>query len=142
VYNLLNPSSGQTVPADFPYQDYRRLIDLAAANRIGVIAIRILAGGALSGTIERHPVAAPSVNPIASSPDYAADVAQAQRLNWLVREGIVESLVEGAIRFAISKPELSTALIGTASPEQFEQAAVAANRGPLPGEVLARLLGR
>ncbi len=138
-FNLLNPSAGYAVPPDFPHQDYQRLIDRAAAGRIGSIAIRILAGGALSGTTERHPVATRSVTPIASGQDYAADVAQAQRLSWLVKEGIVESLVEAAIRFAISKPELSTALIGTASLEQFEQAAAAANRGPLPAEILARL---
>lgn len=138
-FNLLNPSAGYAVPPAFPHQDYRQLIDRAAAGRVGSIAIRILAGGALSGTAERHPVATRSVTPIATGQDYAADVAQAQCLNWLVKEGIVESLVEAAIRFAISKPELSTALIGTASLEQFEQAAAAANRGPLPAEILARL---
>ncbi len=138
-FNLLNPTAGYAAPPGFPHQDYRQLIDRAAAGRIGSIAIRILAGGALSGTAERHPVATRSVNPIASGQDYAADVAQAQRLGWLVQEGIVGSLVEAAIRFAISKPELSTALIGTASLEQFEQAAAAANRGPLPADVLARL---
>jgi aryl-alcohol dehydrogenase-like predicted oxidoreductase len=139
-FNLLNPSAGYAPPPGFPHLDYQRLIDRAAAGGVGSIAIRILAGGALSGTPDRHPIATRTVTPIASGQDYAADVAQAQQLTWLVREGIVESLVEAAIRFAISKPELSTALIGTASLEQFEQAAAAANRGPLPAEVLARLL--
>jgi aryl-alcohol dehydrogenase-like predicted oxidoreductase len=139
AYNMLNPSAGCRVPPAFPFQDYRRLIDRAAASRTGVIAIRVLAGGALSGIADRHPIAAPSVNPIASEPEYAADVARAQRFAFLAREGIVDNLVEAAIRFAISKAEISTALVGLSSLEQLEWAARCADRGPLPAEVLARL---
>ena len=139
VYNLLNPSAGGQAPAGFPYQDYRQLIHQAAGKQMGVIAIRVLAGGALSGTPDRHPVAARSVTPIATERDYATDVARARRFAFLVEHGTVSSLVEAAIRFAISKPEISTALVGISSPEQLEQAVEYANRGPLPAEVLGRL---
>ncbi len=139
VYNLLNPSGGRPVRADFPYQDFRQLIDRAAANRIGVIAIRVLAGGALSGTLDRHPIAMPGVAPLATGQDYAEDAARAHAFDFLVAEGIAGSLVEAAIRFALSKPEISTAMIGTASLDQFEQAVAAANRGPLPAAALERL---
>ena len=141
VYNLLNPSAGMQVPAGFPYQDYRQLIDRAAGKQMGVIVIRALAGGALSGTPDRHPVAARSVAPIATERDYAADVARARRFAFLVEDGTVSSLVEAAIRFAISKPEISTALVGISSLEQLEHAVECANRGPLPPEALARLHG-
>ena len=53
------------VPDGFPYQDYRQLIDTAAAKQIGVIAIRVLAGGALSGSVARHVNAARTVDPVA-----------------------------------------------------------------------------
>lgn len=139
VYNLLNPSTGQPVPAGFPYQDYRQLTDRAADKGMGAVAIRILAGGALSGALDRHPVAAQSVNPISTESDYAADVACAQRFSFLAKEGIVKSPVEAAIRFALSKPEISTALIGLSSLEQLEHAVACANRGPLPVEALSRL---
>ena len=139
VYNLLNPSTGRQMPAGFPYQDYRQLTDRAADRGIGVIAIRILAGGALSGTPDRHPVAAHSVNPISTEPEYAADVARARRFSFLVEEGIVKNPIEGAIRFALSKPEISTALVGISSLEQREYAVACANRGPLPAEALSRL---
>ena len=139
VYNLLNPSPGQQVPAGSPYQDYRQLIDRAADKQMGVIAIRILAGGALSGTPGRHPVAAQSVNPIATEPDYTADIARAQRFAFLVQEGIVSNLVEAAIRFVISTPEISTALVGISSLEQLEHAVACANRGPLPADALRRI---
>lgn len=138
-YNLLNPSAGRTVAADFPYQNYDRLIEQAAAQQIGVIAIRVLAGGALSGVVERHPVAAREVNPIASAADYAEDVASAQRLSWLIDEGHVQNLVEAAIRFVISQPGVSTALVGISTLDQLEQAVAYANRGPLAAAVLERL---
>ncbi len=139
VYNLLNPSAGQRMPADFPYQDYDRLIDRAAANRIGVIAIRALAGGALSGTMDRHPIAVRGVTPLATGRDYAEDVARARQLDDLVADGTVGSLVEAAIRFAIGKREISTVMVGTSSVEQLEQAVAAAGRGPLPAQVLERV---
>lgn len=139
-YNLLNPSAGMPVPADFPFQDYGQIVDTAAARKIGVIAIRVLAGGALSGVLERHPVAAREVNPIASSSAYAEDVARAQRLAWLIDEGHVTTLVEAAIRFVISSPAVSTALVGISTAEQLEQAITYVNRGALPTAVLARMV--
>jgi aryl-alcohol dehydrogenase-like predicted oxidoreductase len=138
VYNLLNPSGGHDVGSDFPFRDYRRLIDRAAANGIGAIAIRVLAGGALSGTIDRHPIAMRRVAPLATGRDYAEDVARARRYEFLVADDIVSSLVEAAIRFALSKPEIATAMVGTASLEQIDQAIAAAERGPLPAEALQR----
>jgi aryl-alcohol dehydrogenase-like predicted oxidoreductase len=139
VYNLLNPSGGRQVAPGFPYQDYDRLIDRAAANRMGVIAIRVLAGGALSGSTDRHPIGMRGVAPIATGRDYAEDVARAREFDFLVSDGTVRSLVEAAIRFAIGKPEVSTAMVGTSTLEQLEQAIAAAERGPLSAEALARL---
>lgn len=138
-YNLLNPSAGREMAPGFPFQNYERLIDRAAAQQMGVIAIRVLAAGALSGVTSRHPVAAQAVAPIASGQDLAADVERAQRFQFLVQEGYASSLVEAAIRFALSKPEVSTALVGISSLEQFQQALASQAKGPLPAEALARL---
>jgi aryl-alcohol dehydrogenase-like predicted oxidoreductase len=139
-YNLLNPSAGQAVPPVFAYQDFRGLIELAAAQQMGVIAIRVLAGGALSGQPLRHAVAAQSVAPIATGASYADDVAAAQRFRWLVEEGWAGNLVEGAIRFAMSHPAISTVMVGLSSLAQLEQAIAAAEQGPLPAKALERLL--
>ncbi len=140
VFNLLNPSGGHPAPSDFPHQDFRRLIDQAAANGVGVIAIRVLAGGALSGTTDRHPIATRGVTPIATGRDYTEDAARARNFRFLVEDGTAGSLVEAAIRFAISKPEISTAMVGTSDLEQIERAVAAADRGPLPAEALDRAL--
>ena len=104
-----------------------------------MIAIRILAGGALSGTAERHPVAAKSVNPIASEQVYSGDVARALRYTFLVEDGVVSNLVEAAVRFVVSKSSVSTALLGISSPDQIEQAVKYVERGPLPGDTLGHI---
>jgi L-galactose dehydrogenase/L-glyceraldehyde 3-phosphate reductase len=137
-YNLLNPSAGGPVPPGHPAQDFGALLDHTRAAAMGVIGIRVLAAGALSGVESRHALAMPKVDPIATGPDYAADVARARRLEALVREGHARSLVEAAIRFAISSDAVSTALVGYSSLEQLDDAAAAANRGPLPRAALDR----
>jgi L-galactose dehydrogenase/L-glyceraldehyde 3-phosphate reductase len=138
-YNLLNPSAGHAVPAGFPSQNFGQLIDRAAGKEMGCIGIRVLAAGALSGVEARHPIAVPSVAPIGTGPDYQADVRLAQTLNFLVEEGYAESLVEAAMRFAWSKPGISTALVGFSSREHLDQALAAAERGGLAAEALQRL---
>lgn len=139
VYNLLNPSGGIDIGPRFPFQDYRRLVDRASAAGIGVIAIRVLAGGALSGTVDRHPVGMQGVAPIATGRDYAEDVAHAGRFGFLTTDGTVGSLVEAAIRFALSNRHIATAMVGTSSLEQLDQAIGAAMRGPLPAAALERV---
>jgi aryl-alcohol dehydrogenase-like predicted oxidoreductase len=138
-FNLLNPSAAFPAPAGLVGGDAERLIDHCAEAGVGVFGIRILAGGALSGSAARHPHGSPRVAPIGSGPDYAADVAAARALLPLVAEGFAESLVEAAIRFAITPPGMSSALVGIATAAQFEAAAAAAAKGPLPEAALARL---
>jgi aryl-alcohol dehydrogenase-like predicted oxidoreductase len=138
-YNLLNQSAGTLAPSGFPFQDYGQLIDHAGQRDMGVIAIRILAGGALSGTTERHPVAAKWVNPIASETFYSADVARARRYEFLVEEGLAENLVESAVRFVVSKSGVATALLGISSLDQLEQAVRYVERGPWPSDALQRI---
>ncbi|MBL6456265.1 aldo/keto reductase [Belnapia sp. T6] len=138
-YNALNPSWLGTLPPGLPGQDFARLGERASGQGVGLIGIRILAAGALSGEAARHPVAMPEVAPIASAPDYATDLAHARRLLPLVEAGEAASLAELAIRFAITPAAMGTALIGTASLDQLEAAIAAAERGPLPPPVLERM---
>jgi aryl-alcohol dehydrogenase-like predicted oxidoreductase len=138
-FNLLNSSAGVPAPDSFPYQDYRQLIDTAAGNQIGVFAIRVLAGGALSGSVARHANAARTVDPVATGQSFAEDVTRAQRFEVLVQEGHTGNLIEAAIRFVIGKAEVSTVLIGISDMEQLEQAVEYSTKGPLPAGALDRL---
>jgi aryl-alcohol dehydrogenase-like predicted oxidoreductase len=138
-YNLLNPSAGTTVASGYPAHDFGNLLAHTKASGMGVIAIRVLAAGALSGTEERHPLGSPSVEPIGSGSSYRIDAERARRLEPLVREGFADSLIELAVRFAISHEAVSTALVGISTLEHLEYAAAAANKGPLPREVTERI---
>src|SRR6185437_1383057 len=70
VYNMLNPSAAEELPANYPAPDYGRLFDRTKAAGVGVVGIRVLAGGALSGSPERHPIASAAPAPIGSAMSY------------------------------------------------------------------------
>ena len=139
--NILNPSAAVAVPAGFPAQDFGRVLDLARHRGVGVINIRVLAAGALTGTLRRHALAMPSVAPIASGPDYATDVEHAQRLRPLVDKGYAGDLVEASIRFSLTSDAVSTVLVGYSTLEHLEQAIAAVERGPLPPPAVDLLNG-
>jgi aryl-alcohol dehydrogenase-like predicted oxidoreductase len=101
--------------------------------------VRVLAAGALSGVTGRHATAAPAVDPIASGPDYPADLRRAGTLRALLTEGYAETLVEAALRFPLGSEAVSTILLGYSDLPQLEYAAAAVVRGPLPPAALTRL---
>jgi len=139
VYNMLNPSAAHATPANYPAQNYGRLFDHTVKAGVGVVGIRVLAGGALSGSPERHPIASPPPEPIGSAMNYDADIERARRLMPLVQEGFAASLTEAATRFAISHEAMGTILVGMATPQQFEDSLAAVQKGPLPQAALERL---
>ena len=139
VYNLVNPSAGTPVPPGFDMPDYGNQIERAAANRVGVLVIRVLAAGALSGESTRHPVAVPTVAPIGSGRDYEQDRSRAESFRFLVEQGYADSLVEASLRFALSNSGVSSVLVGYSSLEHLEQAVAIAAKGPLPDDAIARL---
>ena len=138
-FNLLNPSAGYPVPPNFPAQDFKQMLRVAGRRQVGVIAIRVLAAGALSGTEARHPIAVPTVDPIASGPDYDTDVRRTQALRALVDEGHATSLVEASLRFALTDDAVSTVLLGYSSLEHLEYAAASVDKGPLSATARERL---
>ena len=136
VYNMLNPSAASELPPNYPAQDYGRLFDHTKKAGVGVIGIRVLAGGALSGSTERHAIASPPPEPIGSAMNYEADVERARRLMPLVKEEFAASLTEAATRFAVSHAAIGTILVGIATPQQFDEALAAVQKGPLPAAAL------
>ena len=139
VYNMLNPSAGSALPDHYPAQDYGELFERARLAHVGVVGIRVLAGGALSGSARRHPIASPAPGPIGSALSYDTDLERASRLLPLVTEGFAASLPEAAVRYAITHPAMGTVLVGMASVDEFEAALAAVLKGPLPAEALHRV---
>src|SRR5271156_2011216 len=79
-YNLLNPSAGTKVAPGYPAHDFGHLLARTKAADMGVIAIRVLAAGALSGTEDRHPLGSPSVEPIGSGREYLLHFERGRRV--------------------------------------------------------------
>jgi aryl-alcohol dehydrogenase-like predicted oxidoreductase len=138
-HNMLNPSAATKVGPNFQGQDYDCLLDAMKAAGMGAIGIRALAGGALSGSAARHPIASAPPEPIGSGADYDADVASAQKFRFLVDDGYAATLPEAAVRFATGNPLIATTLIGIATVAEFEAAVAAVAKGVLPDAALDRI---
>ena len=138
-YNLLVPSAGEPIPAGYPSDDFKMLLNKAAQNGVGAIGVRVLAGGALTGTENRHPLGMQAVAPIGSDTDYATDVRRALSFMPLVETGYATSLTELAIRYVISNPALPTTEIGIATIEELQYATSAVNKGPLSDDALQQI---
>jgi aryl-alcohol dehydrogenase-like predicted oxidoreductase len=138
-YNMLNPSAAGPLPVGYPAQDYGALFQHTQAAGVGVVGIRVLAAGALSGVAERHPIASAPPAPIGSANSYEADLTRARRLMPLVTEGFAANLAEAATRFAITHPAMGSILVGMATPQEFDSALAAVRKGKLPQAALDRL---
>ena len=57
----------------------------------------------------------------------------------LVQQGHAGSLPEAAVRFAITHAAMGTILVGMATPQEFEQALAAVNKGKLSQAALDSL---
>jgi aryl-alcohol dehydrogenase-like predicted oxidoreductase len=138
-FNAINPSAGYP-GACGGEQDFDGLIDAAAERGLGVIAIRVLAAGALSAQSERHPNAFDPGGPLVGGGDYTHDMNRAKDLSWFATEAGLESALEMGVRFTLSKPGISTALVGYSDLAQLEDAIRWAERGPLPPDLREKIV--
>jgi aryl-alcohol dehydrogenase-like predicted oxidoreductase len=139
-FNALNPSAGFP-GASGGAQDFAGLIGAAAAAKMGAIAIRVMAAGALSARPNRHRNAGDPGLPLLSGADYQRDLERAQAIQEIAAEMNYESGLELALRFALTTPGISTVLVGFSDLQQMEDALRWTGRGPLPGGVLQRIVG-
>jgi aryl-alcohol dehydrogenase-like predicted oxidoreductase len=145
AYSLLNPSAAVPLPAGSESEDYCGMLAPLRRADLGVVGIRLLSGGSLSGTPERHPTAMSTVIPLGagrgSGRDYAGDVETARRFDFLVRENLAESLAAAALRYGLSNPDLHTMAIGFSSLGQLGEAIRCASAGAFDAPTLSRIAG-
>jgi aryl-alcohol dehydrogenase-like predicted oxidoreductase len=133
-FNVLNPSGLIQLEPRSDVPDLGQAINRAAEAGLGVLAIRVLGGGALSGSGQGSARNFEPVHPIASY-SYHSDVLAAQELSSLIADGHARDLVDLALRFAVTPPQISTALLGIAEIDELESAVSSVERGPLPADV-------
>jgi len=106
---------------------------------MGVVVIRVLAGGALGGEAARQGHAASNLgSALTEGGDYDADVDRARKLQFLVSGGIL-SLPQAGIRFALMDKDVSTVLVGYSDIGQIEEAAGCSVEDPFPKNMIDRL---
>ncbi len=125
-YNLLNPSSGRDMPADFSETNLGNLLAVCRELGVGVFAIRVFAGGALAGQEPSKHTLTTKFFPLDL---FRRDEGRAAALAKRLPAGM--SLREVALRFAISHPDVASAIIGFGSPAEVEEAALYADQDPL-----------
>lgn len=133
-YNVLNPSAGTALSSVYPETNYGNVIDACARQGMGVFAIRVYAGGALLGHAPSSHTLRTKFFPLDL---FQRDVARSQQLTHLLPPGL--SLKEVAVRFALSHPAVSSAIIGFSEPEHIREAVTIMQAGPLPPDVLELL---
>jgi L-galactose dehydrogenase/L-glyceraldehyde 3-phosphate reductase len=140
-FNALNPSAGFPGAAGSG-QDFAGLIDRAATAGLAVVAIRVMAAGAVSGDPVRHPNAGGPGAPLARGSEYERDLERARGLADLAQAWGLEGTLELSLRFALSKPGVSTVLVGYSDQRQLEEALRWTSRGPLTPDAVGRIVAR
>jgi L-galactose dehydrogenase/L-glyceraldehyde 3-phosphate reductase len=131
-YNLLNPSAGRSMPKAWTGQNMGGIIEACRANGVAVMAIRIFAAGVIA-TDERTGRESVLISD--------TSVAEDERKSKAVFDAIGTdqgTRAQVALRFVLSNPDVSCAVIGSAELHHIDEALEAEKRGPLPPEVMAR----
>lgn len=134
-YSLVNPSAGQPMPADFPEADYGNIISECADQQMGVFVIRVFAGGALVGNPPSEYTYTTRFFPLDL---YQRDQLRAKQCVAALPQKIQPR--EAALRFVISHPGVTSAIIGFGEPAHVETATETLKRGPLPEELASQLV--
>ena len=132
-YNLLNPSAARRMPRAWTGHDFSGVIEACRAHGVAVMAIRIFGAGVIA-TDERHGRESILVS--------NTTIAEEERKARAVLEAIGEgegTRAQVALRFVLSNPDVSCAVIGSSELRHIDEALAAAERGPLPAATLARL---
>ena len=125
-YNLLNPSAGQVMDDEFLEVDYGNLIADCAAQQMGVMAIRVYAGGALAN---QPPSRHTKQTQFFPEDLYQRDQQRAEELAQRLEPS--GDLKEIALRYVLSHPDVAAAIVGFAAPEHVQDAVRYLAAGPL-----------
>ena len=105
------------------------MIATAAERGVGVMGIRAVQAGALTDAIDRE---------LPDGHGDAADFDRAAPFRDLARE-LGDSAAALAHRYALSMPGVSTVVLGVKNREELRECVAAEARGPLDGELMARI---
>lgn len=124
--HVLNPTALIDAAAPHCTPNYGGFLHDAASMGMGIMAIRVFAGGALLDA----PPSAHTLKTLFFPLDlYQRDRAHALRLAQSLGDGV--SMSQWALRFVLSQREVSSCLLGLATPDQINTAIRNSELGPL-----------
>lgn len=132
-YNLLNPSAGRSMPKAWTGHDLGGIIEACRANQVAVMAIRIFGAGIIASDERTGRESVLTAN---------TSIPEEARKTKAVFDAIGTgqgTRAQIALRFVLSNPDISCAVIGSAELHHIDEALRAAEMGPLPAQTLARL---
>lgn len=136
-YNMLNPSAARPRPSSMPPawtgQDFGGVIGACKRHDMGIMNIRVLAGGTLASEA-RHG------REVVVTDAADLDTEQRRASAAFGALGVLDgSRAQLAVRFALANADLSCVVVGLAELGHLEEAIAAQARGPLSGDALRRL---
>ncbi len=129
-YNLLNPSAGRSMPANWPHYNFTGIIDTCIEHQVAPMNIRVFSAGIIA-TDERHG----REQPLTPGDTVESETHKAQAMFQSINEDY-GTRAQTALRFALAQNRLSCVVIGLAEPEYLDEALAAAELGPLPQDGL------
>jgi D-threo-aldose 1-dehydrogenase len=132
-YNAINPSAARAMPKAWSGFNSHGVIDACKRHDMGMLAVRVYAAGFLA---TRERTGRESI--LTADTDHASEDRMAEAV-WAALGTEHGTGAEAAVRFALSNPDISTAVIGPARIAHIEEACAGQAMGPLPADALAKL---
>jgi D-threo-aldose 1-dehydrogenase len=134
-YNAINPSAAwQRLPAGWRGgQDFCGVLAACARQAMGVLNIRVWAGGVLATAVRPERLFVMTAD---TDADNEVRCAAAARAALGAADG---TPAQAALRFALGNKEFATRVIGITTIAQLEEALAALAQGPLPAAAMSRL---
>jgi L-galactose dehydrogenase/L-glyceraldehyde 3-phosphate reductase len=133
-YNAINPSAGwKRAPQSWSAQDFSGVMTACWNQNMGVLAIRIFAGGPLASAMRPERLAVLT---------FGTDLDNEMRCAAAVHRvlGLTYGTpAQAALRFALGNRDLATRVIGISSFLDLNEALIAVEQGPLPSAAVAQL---
>jgi D-threo-aldose 1-dehydrogenase len=133
-YNVLNPSAAWSrASSAWPPQDFSGIISACFHLNMGVLAIRVWAGGPLA-----NPQRPQRLMVMTSGTDLDNEMRCAAAMRTVL--GTAHGTpAQVALRFTLGNRDLASRVIGISDVAQLDEALAALERGPLPPEAMAKL---
>jgi L-galactose dehydrogenase/L-glyceraldehyde 3-phosphate reductase len=133
-YNLLNPTATFKEKGIWNDQDFSNLVSDCQTQNMGILGIRVFAAGLLATDI-RHGREIPVTHMI----DIKEEERRVQRIYKVVGQ-TYGNRAQLAVRYGLSAESLHCTVLGLATLEHLQNAIQAVQMGPLPKDVLEKIL--